>query len=82
MAVGATARRGIDALGNLLRIVGMLIVLVLVLHIVLTLLEANPENGLTSFVREAADMSTWGSPTCSCRRTRSWVSSSTTAPRR
>ena len=52
MAVGATARRGIDALGNLLRIVGTLIVLVLVLHIVLTLLEANPENGLTSFVRE------------------------------
>jgi hypothetical protein len=55
LAVGATARRGIDALGNLLRIVGMLIVLVLVLHIVLTLLEANPANGLTAFVRDAAD---------------------------
>jgi hypothetical protein len=55
VAVGATARRGIDALGNVLRIVGTLIVLVLVLHIVLTLLEANPENGLTSFVRDAAN---------------------------
>lgn len=55
MAVGTRARQGVDALGNVLRIVGMAIVLVLVLHIVLTLLEANPENGLTAFVRDAAD---------------------------
>ena len=55
MAVGRTARRGIDALGNVLRIVGMLIVTVLVVHIVLTLLGANPENGLTQLIRVAAD---------------------------
>ena len=55
MAVGSTARRGIDALGNVLRIVGMLIVTVLVVHIVLTLLGANPENGLTQLIRDAAD---------------------------
>jgi hypothetical protein len=55
VAVGTAARRGVDALGNVLRIVGMAIVLVLVLHIVLTILEANPQNGLTAFVRDAAD---------------------------
>jgi hypothetical protein len=53
--VGSTARRGIDALGNVLRIVGMLIVTVLVVHIVLTLLGANPANGLTVLVRDAAE---------------------------
>jgi hypothetical protein len=55
VAVGSTARRGIDALANVLRIVGMLIVTVLVVHIVLTLLGANPENGLTQLIRDAAD---------------------------
>lgn len=55
MAVGSAARRGIDALGNVLRIVGMLIVTVLVVHIVLTLLGANPENGLTRLIRDAAE---------------------------
>ena len=55
MAVGSAARRGIDALGDVLRIAGMLIVTVLVVHIVLTLLGANPENGLTQLVRDAAE---------------------------
>jgi hypothetical protein len=55
VAVGSAAQRGIDALANILRIVGMFIVTVLVVHIVLTLLGANPENGLTQLVRDAAD---------------------------
>jgi len=55
VAVGSTAQRGIEALGNVLRIVGMLIVTVLVVHIVLTLLGANPENELTQLIRDAAD---------------------------
>jgi hypothetical protein len=55
VAVGSTAQRGIEALANVLRIVGMLIVTVLVVHIVLTLLGANPENGLTQLIRDAAD---------------------------
>jgi hypothetical protein len=55
VSVGSTARRGIDALANVLRIVGMLIVMVLVVHIVLTLLGANPENGLTQLIQDAAD---------------------------
>jgi hypothetical protein len=54
--VGSTAQRGIDALGNVLRIVGMLIVTVLVVHIVLTLLGANPENGLAQLIRDGADI--------------------------
>jgi hypothetical protein len=53
--VGSTARRGIDALANVLRIVGMLIVTVLVVYIVLTLLDANPENSLAALIRDAAD---------------------------
>jgi hypothetical protein len=51
---GTTARRGVDALGNVLRIVGMLIVAVLVVHIVLTVLEANPANSLATWVRDTA----------------------------
>jgi amino acid transporter len=55
VAVGTTARRGIDALGNVLRIIGMAIVGVLVVFIVLTLLDANPDNGLTRIVTDLAD---------------------------
>jgi hypothetical protein len=55
VAVGNATRRGIDALGSVLRIVGLLIVTVLVVHIVLTLLGANPENGLTQLIQDAAD---------------------------
>jgi amino acid transporter len=53
--VGTTARRGIDALGNVLRIIGMVIVGVLVVFIVLTLLDANPDNGLTRIVTDLAN---------------------------
>ena len=55
MAVGSATRRGLEGLANVLRIVGMLIVLVLVLHIVLTLLDANPANGLATWIRDASD---------------------------
>jgi hypothetical protein len=55
VATGTTAQRGIDALGNVLRVVGLAIVVVLVLHIVLTVLEANPENGFSVLVRDLAD---------------------------
>ena len=55
MASGTTARRGFDALANVLRIIGMAIVAVLVIFIVLTLLDANPENGLTRLVTDLAN---------------------------
>jgi len=55
VTVGTTARRGIDGLASVLRIVGMLIVLVLVLHIVLTLLDANPANTIATTINQLAD---------------------------
>ncbi|MGD9989864.1 hypothetical protein [Pseudonocardia sp.] len=60
MAVGTSARRGAAMLATALRIVGMVIVAVLVLHIVLTLLDANPANGLTEFVSDVAGRLTLG----------------------
>lgn len=55
MAVGTTARRGIDALASVLRIIGLAIVAILVVHIVLTLLAANPANQLTVLVADLAN---------------------------
>ncbi|MGH3564745.1 MAG: hypothetical protein ACRDRH_01660 [Pseudonocardia sp.] len=53
MAVGT--RRGVDALAGVLRIIGLAIVTVLVAHIVLTLLDANPANTFATVVRNLAD---------------------------
>lgn len=55
MATGTSARRGIDALANVLRIIGLFIVAVLVLHVVLTLLDANAATWLTTLIRDLAD---------------------------
>jgi hypothetical protein len=55
MTVGTTVRRGAGLLASLVRIVGTLIVAVLVIHIVLTLLDANPANSFTIVVRDLAD---------------------------
>lgn len=48
--VGTTARRGAGLLATVLNVIGIVIVVILVLHIVLTLLDANPANGLTEFI--------------------------------
>ena len=53
--MGAVARRGVDVVANVLRFAGLAIVAVLCLHIALTLLQANPENGLTVLVARGAD---------------------------
>jgi hypothetical protein len=45
----------VDVVANVLRFAGLAIVAVLCLHIALTLLQANPENGLTVLVAQAAD---------------------------
>ncbi|HEY0815165.1 MAG TPA: hypothetical protein VGE11_17975 [Pseudonocardia sp.] len=55
MAVGATTRRGAGLLASLLRVVGMLIVLVLVVYIVFTLLDANFGNTIAAWVRDLAN---------------------------
>lgn len=48
--VGTTARRGAGLLATVLNVIGIVIVVILVMHIVLTLLDANPANGLTTFI--------------------------------
>lgn len=48
--VGTTARRGANLLASVLWAVGLVIVAVVVGHIALTLLNANPANFLTEFL--------------------------------
>ena len=55
MAVGTGRRRGLDAFASVLRTIGLAIVAVLVLHIVLTLLSANPDVWLVALVADLAD---------------------------
>lgn len=55
MAAGTGARRGLDALASVLRTLGLAVVAVLVAHIVLTLLAANPDVWLVALVRDLAD---------------------------
>lgn len=54
MAVETTAQRGLGALASVLRTIGLAIVGVLVLHIVLTLLSANPDVWLVAIVSDLA----------------------------
>ena len=55
MVVGAATRRCAGTVAGVLRVIGMLIVLVLVVFIVLTLLDANFGNVWAAAVREAAN---------------------------
>lgn len=48
--VGTTVRSGLGIIATIVRIVGLVIVAVLVAHIVLTLLDANPANFLTEYI--------------------------------
>jgi hypothetical protein len=47
--------RGADTVARALRTIGYAIVAVLVLHIVLTLLQANPANVVAAMIRRLAD---------------------------
>ena len=55
MAVGTATRRGSGVVASVLRVVGMLIVLVLILFIALTALDANFGNVWAAAIREAAN---------------------------
>ena len=55
MVVGAATRRGAGTVAGVLRVIGMLIVLVLVVYVLLTALDANFGNVWAAAVREAAD---------------------------
>src|SRR4051794_21669598 len=54
VAMGTTAR-GANVVANILRIVGTVIVAILLVHIVLTLLDANPANTFAQLIKEWAE---------------------------
>jgi hypothetical protein len=56
LVVAPVARRGVDTVANVLRIIGLVIVAILVLHILFTLLQANPDNSLTQLIARGADV--------------------------
>ena len=79
---GATARGG-DALARVLRTIGYAIVAVLVLHIVLTLLQANPANVVAALIAPAGrDLRPGPVEPLPGRATRCSPCCSTTAPPR
>lgn len=47
-------RRGAGALASVFRVVGGIIVGIIVIHILLVVLEANPDNSFASFIRDWA----------------------------
>ncbi len=56
----AMARRGAITAANVLRMIGYAIVAILVIHIVLTLLGANPANAFAAFFAAAANFLSLG----------------------
>lgn len=54
VARGSTAHGGIGAVAGVLRVIGLAVVAVLVLHVLLTLLSANPDVWLVAVVRDLA----------------------------
>ncbi|MFP5020932.1 hypothetical protein [Pseudonocardia phyllosphaerae] len=48
--MGSTVRNGLGIIATIVRIVGLVIVGILVAHIVLTLLDANPSNFVAQFI--------------------------------
>ena len=55
MTMRTGARRGASIVASLLRVIGLAIVTVIVVHILLVLLDANPENTFAKLVREIAE---------------------------
>ena len=56
----AGTRRAFGAVASLLRIVGWVIVAILVIHILLTVFDANPANQFATFIRAGANMFSLG----------------------
>jgi amino acid transporter len=48
-------RRGVSVVATVLRIIGVLIVAVLVIHILLTVFDANPANAFATWIKGTAD---------------------------
>jgi hypothetical protein len=47
--------KGLAILATVLRVIGLIIVAILVVHILLTVFDANPANAFASFIRDAAN---------------------------
>ena len=56
MSTRTRARRGVGGLASVLNVIGLLIVAVFVVHIVLLLLGANPDNGFASTIAYLANL--------------------------
>lgn len=48
-------RRAVGAVATVLRVIGLVIVAILVIHILLTLFDANPANTFATFIRDGAN---------------------------
>jgi hypothetical protein len=57
-AVGT--RRAAGAVATVLRVIGLIIVAILVIHILLTVFDANPANSFATFIRDGANMFSLG----------------------
>jgi hypothetical protein len=53
-------RRAVGAVATVLRVIGLVIVAILVIHILLTLFGANPANSFATFIRDGARMFSLG----------------------
>jgi hypothetical protein len=53
-------RRAVGAVATVLRVIGLVIVAILVIHILLTVFGANPSNSFATFIRDGANMFSLG----------------------
>jgi hypothetical protein len=53
-------RRAVGAVATVLRVIGLVIVAILVIHILLTVFGANPANAFATFIRDGANMFSLG----------------------
>lgn len=59
MATAGT-RRAFGVVASVLRVIGLIIVAILVIHILLTVFDANPSNAFATFIRDGANMLSLG----------------------
>jgi hypothetical protein len=60
LVASAGTHRALGAVASVLRIIGWIIVAILVIHILLTVFDANPANNFATFIRSGANMFSLG----------------------
>lgn len=80
--VGAATRGAVGWVATLVRVLGLLIAAILVIHILYTVFVVNPVNAVAKFVRTARTPFRWDWPACLLRLIRSLRWERTTASRR